>query len=1012
MLLTTLPVLAGVCFYASVHHAWIGLRRPAHPDHAWFALVSVLVGAYVLAKCGSYTATTPAALVAGRRLEVTLGVVTLGVLPWFVSAFSGIRNRTLLLLLSAYCALVVLINLIRPYGINYSDPPVIQLMTLPWREVVTDIRSREQNAWEQVGWLFISLSFVYCFAAGVLQYRRGNRSKAFAMLSALTVFFLCVMFNRVVNAGWVEFTHTAEFGFVALIVLMGAALSHELRRGTAALAASEARFRSLVEQSPFSIQLLAPDGRTLQVNRAWEALWGVKLEALSRYNVLHDQQLEARGVTAYLREAFAGKAVEIPPIAYNPARTPEVPGGPDGERWVRAFAYPIKDHAGTISEVILMHEDVSERRQTEEALKIERERLRASLDNTPGVAVQWFDRHGTVLYWNTASERLYEIPAADAVGKRLDELYFSPAQFQDYLAVIANIEATGKAYGPAEVELAIRSGRTLAILYTTFMIPGTSEGPIFVCMDVDITALKRTERALHASTALLREAQRLGKMGSWGIDLRTRVTTWSDEVYRIFEVNPETFNLSYETYLELVHPDDRELVRNAYQEHLDRGVPYEVDHRLLLAGGKIKYLHCKGETEYADGKPVRTYGMVQDVTGKVNAEQSLIESERRLQQAVHMAQLGIWDWDMINDVTRWQGAMFDIYGITPERFTGKAVDYLDCTREDYRAARDRNIELIMANAVTEEQLARGVDLPLAPQEMCIVRPDGSEVFTLNEALAVVDDHGKPTRLVGVTMDITERKRNEEMIRSLNATLEQRVRERTAQLEAANRELESFSYSVSHDLRSPLRAIDGFSSLLAEENLSRLDESARGHIARIRAAAQRMGVLIDELLNLSRLSRSEMRRSRVDLSQLARDVVEEFERSGPKRAVTVTIEPGLEAEGDRTLLRVVLHNLLENAWKYTQNEARPRIEFGATTRDGVRCYFVRDNGAGFDMQYAGKLFAPFQRLHRAQEYEGSGIGLATVARIVHRHGGEVWAEAEVNRGATFYFSLEPLAAAPR
>ncbi|HLD13925.1 MAG TPA: ATP-binding protein, partial [Burkholderiales bacterium] len=235
--------------------------------------------------------------------------------------------------------------------------------------------------------------------------------------------------------------------------------------------------------------------------------------------------------------------------------------------------------------------------------------------------------------------------------------------------------------------------------------------------------------------------------------------------------------------------------------------------------------------------------------------------------------------------------------------------------------------------------------------------------------------------------------------------EQRVVERTAQLDAANKDMEAFSYSVAHDLRAPLRSIDGFSQVLIEDYAGQLDEPGKDHLNRVRAATQRMGHLIDDMLALARVTRAEMRRATVDLSALAADVLAELQKSEPERKVDCRIEPGLVASGDAQLLRVVLANLLGNAWKYTARQPQPRIEFGALRNaDGAPTYFVRDNGAGFDMAYAGKLFGVFQRLHTLAELPGTGVGLATVQRIVHRHGGQVRGEGMPGQGATFSFTL--------
>jgi signal transduction histidine kinase len=231
-----------------------------------------------------------------------------------------------------------------------------------------------------------------------------------------------------------------------------------------------------------------------------------------------------------------------------------------------------------------------------------------------------------------------------------------------------------------------------------------------------------------------------------------------------------------------------------------------------------------------------------------------------------------------------------------------------------------------------------------------------------------------------------------------------AKERGAQLELSRKELDSFSYSVSHDLRAPLRSIDGFSQALAEDLEGKLDESAAGHLGRVRAAAKRMGQLIEDLLELSRTSRAPLERGTVDVSALALEVVQSLERHEPGRSVTFTVQPGMSAHADARLLRGVLEHLLGNSWKFTGKREDARVELSAASEGGETVYTVRDNGAGFDMQYATRLFSPFQRLHDAKEFPGNGVGLATVQRIVHRHGGRIWAESRAGEGATFRFTL--------
>jgi PAS domain S-box-containing protein len=297
-----------------------------------------------------------------------------------------------------------------------------------------------------------------------------------------------------------------------------------------------------------------------------------------------------------------------------------------------------------------------------------------------------------------------------------------------------------------------------------------------------------------------------------------------------------------------------------------------------------------------------------------------------------------------------------------------------------------------------ERLRRGERVEHYRTEL--IRKDGSRIHVSLTVSPIVNSNGEVVGASTIARDITELRRSEQAIVKLTTELSQRA----LALEAANKELESFSYSVSHDLRAPLRAINGFAQALLEDCARDLDDQGKNYLRRVCAASKHMGELIDDLLGLSRVTRAELRRETVDLSALAASIAAELKQTDPRRAVDFVISPGLLTEGDAGLLRVALQNLLQNAWKFTATKPQAKIEFGLAKQNGKSGYFVRDNGAGFDMDYADKLFGPFQRLHSTSEFEGTGIGLATVQRIIRRHGGRVWAEGELNRGATFYFSL--------
>jgi len=382
----------------------------------------------------------------------------------------------------------------------------------------------------------------------------------------------------------------------------------------------------------------------------------------------------------------------------------------------------------------------------------------------------------------------------------------------------------------------------------------------------------------------------------------------------------------------------------------------------------------------------------QDITERKHTESQVIEQRDRLQrqsELINFSHDAIIVADANRTITGWNNGAEEMYGWTEYEAQGNIIHELLHT------------SAAISTGTIDEILGREGRWD---GELEHDRRDGTRLIAESRQVLLRDGYGNPACILEINRDITERKQAEAEVLRLNAGLEQRVRERTAQLEAANAELESFAYSVSHDLRSPLRGIDGWSLALVEDFGGQLDHEARHYLDRVRSEAQRMGQLIDDLLRLSRVTRAPLDREAVDLTALARSIADQLREIHADRRIEFAVEPDLKAIGDARLLEVALTNLLGNAAKFTGKRPEARIEFGCVGENGTSTFFVRDNGAGFDMSYARSLFGPFQRLHRASDFPGSGIGLATVQRIIHRHGGRIWAEAQVERGATFYFTL--------
>ena len=584
-----------------------------------------------------------------------------------------------------------------------------------------------------------------------------------------------------------------------------------------------------------------------------------------------------------------------------------------------------------------------------------------------------------------------------------------------------------------------------------------------VTLTEDISARKRAEEELHKSKDYLDEAQRIARLGNWYLDVASNQVVWSEELYQMYGFDPALPPPPYTEHQKLFTTESWARLSAALSHTQDTGIPYELELELLRKDGSQRWMWVRGETVLdTSGATVGLRGVAQDITERKRSEKLMsLQSEvlKVINTDIPVEQTVAKVVAVIK-----QEAGFDAVGLRLRKESdypfvaslGYSEGFLKaessltirdpngglCRNEDGTVSLECTCGMIVSgkadpanplftpggsawtnNSLPFLDVPPDADPRLHPRNRCIhvgflslalipIR-SGGEILGLLHLADRHQDRFSPENIrffEGIGLSIggaLARKQAEEEILRLNAELEQRVVQRTVQLEAINKELETFSYSVSHDLRAPLRGIDGWSLALLEDYGSQLDGQAKTYLERVRSEVQRMGRLIDDLLHLSRLSSTEMNPRKVNLSALAGTIAARLQKAQPERQVKFVIQPRLNANGDARLLEIALTNLLGNAFKFTGKTPQARIEFGQTEVEGRRAFFVGDNGAGFDMALAKKLFGAFQRMHKTSDFPGTGVGLTTVQRIVHRHGGRIWAEAAVDQGASFYFTLEEI-----
>ena len=612
----------------------------------------------------------------------------------------------------------------------------------------------------------------------------------------------------------------------------------------------------------------------------------------------------------------------------------------------------------------------------------------AMLLEEAGDAVFLLGRDGTIREASARVEAMYGCDPEALRGRNITELR-APAEAAEVAGWLDGA-VPGRAMS-FETTHVRGDGTSFPVEVSTRLLVLDDGEEVFLDVVRDISERRRVGEVVRRQELMLREAGELAHVGGWDFDPVTLEGGWTAETARIHDIDPEAPTDARQGMSYYVG-ESRAMIETAVREAIEHGTPYDLELEMVTAIGAHKWVRTICRPVVEAGRVVRVRGSIQDITERKLAEAALRESEERLRAFFESAPVGTLLGDIEGGVSAANDEFLRIVGYTREDLEAGRVRWDAITPPEFLGLDERGI--------TEARR----DGACTPYEKQYVRKDGARVWVLVGFVLVGEER---FRSVAFILDISARKEAEVRVSRLNEELEARVRRRTAQLEAANRELESFSYSVSHDLRAPLRAVDGFSRILTEEYAGRFDDEGRRLVGVIRENTQRMGRLIDDLLAFSRAGRAEVHREPVAMNALVEAVFRDLGIGDGKPGPGLVLGPLPDAPGDAALLRQVWTNLLANAVKFSSKRADPRIEVSGRVVGDEAVYEVRDNGVGFDMKYAGKLFGVFQRLHGVREFPGTGVGLALVHRIVVRHGGRVWADGAVGGGASFSFAL-PLA----
>jgi PAS domain S-box-containing protein len=669
-----------------------------------------------------------------------------------------------------------------------------------------------------------------------------------------------------------------------------------------------------------------------------------------------------------------------------------------GDKWFFIIVNPILGFKGELIGVVHTIRDITDKKNVElEIVEMHKQNtLLADLLHNSSQPFTIIDPQGKITMCNSAFRNMIGYTEEDF--KKVTNINsLTPLEWTESESKFTSqLIKTGKPVRYEKEYIRKDGSRVPVEIFLHLVKDSTGEIQFFYSFSSEITDRKKAERTLIDSEERFRKVADSAYEWIWEIDKDGLYTFCSSTVEVILGYKPEEL-VGKLRYFDLFTPDVKEELTNAVIQIFRKKEAFHgLIHKIKHKNGSLVTIKISGTPVMdVNGKLNGYLGTISDITQQQKNEEDLRKLSDRLLLATKSAKIGIWEYDFATQEAIWDETVYQLFDIVP----GQNVDYNEIWKQRVHPKDLEEQERIQQKAINGNGKIDSM--------YRLMLKNGETRFIKVDAIVQRDASGTAIGFVGTNYDVTTIKLAEEAIRGLNEKLEQKVKERTERLEKTNKELEAFSHSISHDLRGPLRTIDGWSQILMEDYHHLLDDKGKLYLQRVRNGAQQMGLLMDAILKLFRIIRAELLISKVNLSDLAKKITKDLRVQFPERNVKVKIAEDMIVQGDVILLNVALANLLNNAWKFSSKKTEAIIEFGKKEIDNETVFFVKDNGAGYDMNYATKLFGAFQRMHTDKEFTGTGIGLATVQRIINRHGGRIWAEAEVDNGATFYFTIKEI-----